>query len=97
MSDSESLYRGLIRGRRRRLQAAEEMPRTAAARERGGRSRGGKEEGGRETKGETVLNESNAMKLLRLDALSFETGKDRMNIVVSSSGLYIHPGSYRWS
>ena len=75
----------------------EEMPRTAAARERGGRSRGGKEEGGREMKQETVLNESNEMRLLRLDALGFETGKDRMIIVVSSSSFYIHPGSYRWS
>ena len=64
---------------------------------REGRSRGGKEEGGREMKQETVLNESNEMRLLRLDALGFETGKDRMDIVVSSSGLYIHPGSYRWS
>jgi hypothetical protein len=75
----------------------EEMPRTAAARERGGRSRGGKEEGGREMKQETVLNESNEMRLLRLDALGFEMGKDRMIFVVSSSGFYIHPGSYRWS
>ena len=75
----------------------EEMPRTAAARERGGRSRGGKEEGGRKMKQETVLNESNEMRLLRLDALGFETGKDQMDIVVSSSGLYIHPGSYQWS
>ena len=75
----------------------EEMPRTAAARERGGRSRGGKEEGGREMKQETVLNESNEMRLLRLYALGFETGKDPMIFVVSSSGFYIHPGSYRWS
>ena len=79
------------------LDADEEMPRTAAARERGGRSRGGKEEGGREMKQGTVLNESNEMRLLRLDALGFETGKDRMIIVVSSSGFYVHPGSYRWS
>jgi hypothetical protein len=82
---------------KRMRNGGEEMPRTAAARERGGRSRGGKEEGGREMKQETVLNESNEMRLLRLDALGFETGKDRMIFVVSSSGFYIHPGSYRWS